>query len=301
MLQTIALAGWRVLWLVPYRLLYFLLYAVGWRSLLRPDDPTGRASFAFLFWITNVREAVDRLLPVASVGGSVVGVRLLRWSGIRAAPAASSIIVEVFVTVVALYAFTAIGLWLLFAQRDPGAQFHRLLFGFVLGLPVPVAFALVLRYGSVFKRLHRIAGPLLGKAAFAEGAAALDQSLHASLGRGYTLLYVGALQLLAIISGSFEIWYVLQLCQHPISFGNAVILESMTQAMRHMAFFVPAGIGVQEAVLVLFGQLLGISGELALAVSMAKRVREILCGLPALASWQWMEARRLTTTSGAER
>jgi uncharacterized membrane protein YbhN (UPF0104 family) len=67
----------------------------------------------------------------------------------------------------------------------------------------------------------------------------------------------------------------------------------MTQAIRHLAFFVPAGIGVQEAGLVLFGQVLGISGELALAVSMAKRVREVLCGLPPLISWQWMEARRL--------
>jgi hypothetical protein len=25
-----------------------------------------------------------------------------------------------------------------------------------------------------------------------------------------------------------------------------------------------------------------------------KRVREVLCGLPSLASWQWLEARRLT-------
>jgi hypothetical protein len=26
---------------------------------------------------------------------------------------------------------------------------------------------------------------------------------------------------------------------------------------------------------------------------MAKRLRELLCGLPALISWQWMEVRRL--------
>jgi hypothetical protein len=26
---------------------------------------------------------------------------------------------------------------------------------------------------------------------------------------------------------------------------------------------------------------------------MAKRMREVLCGLPSLLSWQWMEARRL--------
>ena len=40
--------------------------------------------------------------------------------------------------------------------------------------------------------------------------------------------------------------------------------------------------------------LLGVGSELALAVSMVKRVREVLCGLPSLASWQWLEARRLT-------
>jgi hypothetical protein len=46
---------------------------------------------------------------------------------------------------------------------------------------------------------------------------------------------------------------------------------------------------------VLFGHALGISGELALAVSMAKRMREVLCGVPSLMSWQWAEGRRLRT------
>jgi uncharacterized membrane protein YbhN (UPF0104 family) len=71
------------------------------------------------------------------------------------------------------------------------------------------------------------------------------------------------------------------------------MLESMTQAMRHLAFVVPAGLGVQEAGLIIFGHALGISSELALAVSMAKRIREVLCGLPSLISWQWLEGRRL--------
>ena len=94
-------------------------------------------------------------------------------------------------------------------------------------------------------------------------------------------------------AGSLEIWFALRLFGHPVSVGTALILESMTQAMRHLAFVVPAGLGVQEATLVLFGHALGISSELALAVSMAKRVREVLCGLPSLISWQWMEGRRL--------
>jgi len=75
--------------------------------------------------------------------------------------------------------------------------------------------------------------------------------------------------------------------------GAALILESMNQAIRHVAFVVPAGLGVQEAGLVLFGRALGLDAELALAVSMAKRLREVLWGVMSLLSWQWMEGRRI--------
>ena len=88
-------------------------------------------------------------------------------------------------------------------------------------------------------------------------------------------------------------WFALRLFGHPVDASAALMLESLSQAVRHLAFIVPAGLGVQEAGLVLFGHALGISGEMALAVSMAKRVREVLCGLPALLSWQWVEVRRL--------
>jgi hypothetical protein len=72
-----------------------------------------------------------------------------------------------------------------------------------------------------------------------------------------------------------------------------LVLESMTQAVRHIAFIVPAGLGVQEAGLVVFGHAVGISGEMALAVAMVKRMREVAWGVPALLSWQWLEGRRL--------
>jgi hypothetical protein len=85
----------------------------------------------------------------------------------------------------------------------------------------------------------------------------------------------------------------LKLFGHPVSITAAIALESMTQAVRHVAFVIPAGLGVQEAGLVLFGHVLGIGGELGLAISMVKRMREVLWGLASLVSWQWMEGRRL--------
>jgi len=67
----------------------------------------------------------------------------------------------------------------------------------------------------------------------------------------------------------------------------------MIQAVRHLAFIVPGALGVQEAGLIIFGHSLGIDAQLALAISMSKRLRELLCGLPSLLSWQWVEGRRL--------
>ena len=122
---------------------------------------------------------------------------------------------------------------------------------------------------------------------------ALDREIRAFYERKLRLALVAALQLAAFVSGSFEIWFALRLFGHPVAARDALVLESLTQAVRHFAFVVPAGIGVQEAALILFGQALGIDSHLALAVSMAKRMRELLCGLPPLLSWQWLEGRRL--------
>jgi uncharacterized membrane protein YbhN (UPF0104 family) len=145
----------------------------------------------------------------------------------------------------------------------------------------------------VFTRIETYLRPMVGMTPMSEGAASLDRELRAALERHRNVVVVALLHLLALLSGSFEVWLALRLFGHPVSIADAVILESMCQAVRTMGFLVPAGLGIQEAGLVIFGHLLGISSELALAVSLAKRLREILCGLPALASWQWVEGRRL--------
>jgi putative membrane protein len=298
LLQTVESSGFELLWLIPYRAVYFLLYAVGWLILLRPVDPQRRATFDYLFWVTTVREAVDRLLPVASVGGSVIGIRLLSWRGLAAAPVSASVIVEIVLTLIASYFFTALGLVLL-VEVGTGQEYRRLLFLFLLSVPVPIVTILLLRYGSIFERLQKALRLLVGKNAFSDDATSLDQEVRASLRRGSRLLTTGILQLAALISGSFEIWFALRLFGHPVDARAAIALESMTQAVRHLAFMVPAGLGVQEAGLVLFGHALGIDSELALAVSMAKRFREIGWGVPMLISWQWSEGRRLNRLANA--
>lgn len=293
MAHALRLGGLALLWVLPYRASFFLLYAIGWLALLRPDEAARRAGLGYFFWATAVRDAVDRLLPVASVGGSLVGVRILRWRGIAGAPAAASVIIEIFLTLVVVYLFTAMGLMLLAGYGTHNDEFRRVLTVFLLSLPVPVVALILLRNGTVLGRLKSFMHTVAGESAVSRGAASLDAAIRASLERRRGWLVAGSLQLVALVSGCFEIWFALRLFEHPVGIDAALVLESMTQAVRHIAFIVPAGLGVQEAGLIVFGHIVGIDTDLALGVAMVKRMREVIWGVPFLLSWQWMEGRRL--------
>jgi uncharacterized membrane protein YbhN (UPF0104 family) len=102
------------------------------------------------------------------------------------------------------------------------------------------------------------------------------------------------------VVGSFETWLALRLLGYPISVWDAIAIEAVTQALRHIIFVVPAGLGVQEGGLVLFGDIIGLPPEASVALSLVKRMREIGFGVPALISWQWAEARRMYAGASAK-
>ncbi len=296
--RALRLGGAGLLWLVPYRLLFFVLYALGWAVLLAPCDPTRRATLRFLTWVATVREGIDRLLPVASVGGAVVAVRLLRWRGIGFGPGAASVVVEVVLTLLAVWVFALLGMALLGGAGHTGLAPLALTALLAGGVALPVGLALLLHSGAVFGRLGRALSGLLGLSQLVPGAQALDMAVRATLRRYTALALSGTLQLLALVSGAFEVWLALRLFGHPLGAREAIVIESLTQAARHVAFMVPGALGVQEGALVLLGASFGINAELALAVSLVKRLRELAWGIPALVSWQWEEGRRLSCARG---
>ena len=292
-LRAITLAGWSIFWVVPYRGLFFLLYAFGWGLLLQAGDPERRFSLRYLGWVAVVRDGIDRLLPVASVGGAVAGVRLLRWRGISASVAAASVIVEVLLTLAAVWALAVVGMLMLQVHEARATRPGVVAITVLAGLALPVLLGLTLRFGSVFVWLEAGIGRLVGLRVLAGSAASLDAQVRATLRRARAVMLCGAAQLLALLSGSFEVWLALHLFDHPINWQAATILECLTQAARHAAFVIPAGLGVQEFSLIYIGQLLGVNAEFALGVSLIKRMRELAWGVPALISWQWEEGRRL--------
>jgi hypothetical protein len=72
-----------------------------------------------------------------------------------------------------------------------------------------------------------------------------------------------------------------------------LVIEGLLYAIRSVAFFVPNAIGVQEGAYILLGEGFGLTPEMALALSLLKRARDLVIGLPAFAAWQLLEGNRL--------
>lgn len=285
-------AGRVLLWLVPLHALPILLDSLGWRALIARAKETRVGT---LFWIASVREGINRLLPAANIGGELVGIRLLADTGVDGVTAAASVTTEVLLTIVSQYVFVALGVVCLLELTHTVQLADDVLIGLGASLPVLVLLALLLRYGSIFERMERLAARVLGEQALsflAGQSASLDAAIRELCTDRPRLLTTMGWQVTGMVSGSLETWLALRWLGHPVPFGAAVALESLTLAVRNFVFLVPAGLGVQEASLVAFGALLGIDGELALALSLVKRMREILFGVPALLSWYWVEGRR---------
>lgn len=291
-LVPLARAGRVLLWLVPLHALPIFLDSLGWRVLIARWRESRMGT---LFWIATVREGINRLLPAANIGGELVGIRLLAERGVDGVHAAASVTTEVVLTIVSQYVFVLIGVLCLLRLTDTVQFADDVLIGLAASLPIVVLLAVLLRYGSVFERMERLAVRLLGGQALpflAGQSARLDAAIRGLCSDRPRLATTIAWQVTGMVAGSLEAWLALRWLGHPVHFGAAIALESLTMTMRNFAFFVPAGLGVQEASLVGFGALLGINGELALALSLAKRMREILFGVPALLSWYWVEGRK---------
>ena len=71
-----------------------------------------------------------------------------------------------------------------------------------------------------------------------------------------------------------------------------IAVDSLVYGLRSIAFAVPNAIGVQEAAYAAFAPVLGVSVEVALAVSILKRARDVAIGIPVLLVWQALEGNR---------
>jgi glycosyltransferase 2 family protein len=260
---------------------------LAWRALL-PG-----VSAARVMWARLVRDSGSEALPLSQVGGYVLGARALALAGVSGTLAAASTIVDVTLEFVAQLAYTALGLiWLVQLQPETQAAVP-VLAGLAVAAAAAAAFILVQRRG--YDYVDRIA-QAIGRG-WAERSAAGAAALHTALADIYRrqrgLWASFALHLGCWIASAAEVWLALQLAGEPLPFSAAVAIESLLYAIRTAAFVVPQAVGVQEGAYLVLGAAFGLTPEMALALSLLKRARDLVIGLPAIGVWQAIEGNRL--------
>jgi putative membrane protein len=177
---------------------------------------------------------------------------------------------------------------LLLGARAGGASEHTLrtmalLASGFLALQI-VGFYYLQRRGF-FSKLLRLVTRLAGSQRWS-GLMTQAQAIDAAVQETYSCNGPVALSFLASLVGwligAGEVYLILYYMGHPVNWVTALLLESLGQAVRGAAFAVPGALGVQETGYVLLAPLAGLTAEVALALSLAKRVRELLLGLPGL-------------------
>jgi putative membrane protein len=289
--------GWGVFAVVAFHLVPITVAAGAWRALLG-DDWQGRVFFlAVLRWI---REAVNALLPVAQVGGDVVGARLLILDGTRTNLAGASVVVDKTLEVFSQFFFAVAGVVLLLG-RGQHDRIQAVIIGLAIMLPALVGFLLAQRWGML-KLVERL---LLRLVDLSGGDGSEIVGIHDAAWsiyrQGRRIAPAMFLHTLAWTIGAVEVWLILAFMGHPVSLVDAFILESLGQAVRSAAFAMPAALGAQEAGYMMLGQLVGLTPEVGLAVSLVKRVRQVLLGVPALLLWQALEGKHLYSAWSSRR
>ncbi len=265
--------------------------ALGWWLIFPPD---ANASLRLSVWVRFVREAINSLLPVAQVGGEIAGARLMTFSGIPAGLSGATVLVDIFLQVVSLFLFTLVGLGIFSVYGADDALLGPILLGTVIMGAALAGFFLAQRFGGA-KLVDRALMALAER--FGWASLANLANLHDNLVRIYSDMPRLAASMLVHIAvwfvGALEVLVALHLMGYPVSVADAVVIESLSQAVRAAAFLVPGALGVQEAGFVAICSAFGIPAAPALALSLVKRVPELLLGPPFLYVWHAHEAKAL--------
>jgi len=282
-------AGWGIVWTSLYHIVPLLLCVVGWRALFPGNKRPSLAFFLYLLWL---RAAVNNLMPVARIGGEVVAIRVMIKHGIRKTTAVASTVVELTTSVIAVFLFCVVGVSMFTWHVGDRQLSWKLLTGLLLTVPALLAMVSVQRAGF-FGLLSKIFNLMFRNTwkKFATNTAQLDRAVYTSYRRYNRVIICSFWQLMSWVSGTFETWLALYFLGHKIPFTQAFMLEALIQASTSAAFIVPGALGVQEASIVLFGHLLGLAPEIAAALAVIRRCRDILLYIPGLIVWQIQEGR----------
>jgi putative membrane protein len=283
-LATLGHAGWGLLLVALFHLLPLVIDAMAICVLI--ERALSRHPLRDSLLARWVGESANSLMPAGQIGGPVLMARHLAQRGLPMEEAAAAITVSTTLQTFAQIAFALLGVVVLgqTTHFSPAALRTAALIASAF-LAVQVGgFYLVQRRG-LFSKLMNAVRRFSRKRDWSQWVAqaqAIDLAVQGTYRRNGPVTASFLLSLVGWIVGTGEVFLIARFLGTPVSWRDAFVLESLGQAIRGAGFAIPGALGVQEGGYLLLAPLAGLAPNAALALSLAKRARELLLGLPGL-------------------
>lgn len=292
--QAIASVGWGILLVIAVRIGTVSVAGAGWQLLFPAHKHPGLVTCVLVRFI---REATNALLPLMQVGGDLIGARLIMFRGIAGPLAAASIIVDILIQAVTQFLFACLGVTALVALGASDGLARTIASALAVAAILLAGFYVAQRSAGQ-RLLQWIMSTLTGDRQWRVLGTidAVYEQLATIYANRRRLLVSSVVHMIGWLAGVAEVLIVLAWMGHPIGLAEALVIESLLHAVRGAAFAIPGALGAQEGGLVLLCALFGIPPEQAIALSLVKRVPDVVLGVPSLLAWQMMEWQRLQSS-----
>ena len=232
-------------------------------------------------------ESVNSLLPGGQIGGPVVMARNLAQRGMSMRDAAAAITVSTTLQTLGQIVFALFGIAMFgaYAVHDSLSDLRAPVLAATAVLSLFVVAFYQAQQRGMFGRVLQITSKAFGRrdwSALKTRADAVDTAVRALYRDRRKAAASFALSLIGWLVGTGEVWLALHFLGHPVDWLDALLLESVGQAIRGAAFAIPGALGAQEGGYLLLAPLVGLPPDAALALSLAKRARELALGLPGI-------------------
>jgi len=278
--ERVIQVGWGLAVIFGLYLIAFTIDSFTWQMALVEVPLNG--VWMYRTWKARmVGEVFNTVMPAAGMGGEPVKAILLKkYYGIGYREGTASLILGKTINMASLMIFLIGGFVLMWS-----APALPLSYKFVSGLGL-LTLGMGIGLFFIIQRLKitSITGAWIGRrriGAWVNGVVHHIHDMDERLVRFYTQhkrRFAGAVMLALVnwLLGAAEVYYSMLFLGHPISLADAWIIEAAAQLVRAGAFFIPAGIGIQEGVFfVVCSAMTGVPA-LGVAVAVVRRIREAL-------------------------
>jgi uncharacterized membrane protein YbhN (UPF0104 family) len=285
-LRLLAETGpWCLLGLLPFALV-LAADSTGWRLSFAPGTRRW-ISFPSAFASRLAGEAVSQTLPSAGLAGEAAAAWLLsRRTGVALGETIGSLATRRVLVASGQAVMLAVAALVAAARPDVPTSLVAGLAVAALGLALAAtAGACLFVRGQPFARLHRAIrrAPWAPLRAWAGGASLrlrdADREVERLLGGSWRPRAAASLLFALVFAAeSLETFLLLRLLGAPVSLSQVVAVEPLASLLRALAFFAPAGLGIQDFAYVTLFRFVGVPGAASVSAAFVvlKRLKELV-------------------------